>query len=223
MTPYTLIRSKRKTLALYIRDGRLEVRDPLRCPKSDIDKFVASKEKWLIKKLAQSSEQSAKRKNFSLNYGDLVTYRGREYPIAAKAGNRLGFDGEHFYMLPNLPPEQIKAACVQIYKILAKRDLPDRVFDFAKQMAVMPTAVKITSAKTRWGSCSSKKSLNFSWRLMLADDDVIDYVVVHELAHIRQMNHSAAFWAIVEDILPDYKERKVQLRVLQKRLATEDW
>ena len=87
----------------------------------------------------------------------------------------------------------------------------------------MPSAVKINGAKTRWGSCSSKKSINFSWRLIKADDDVIDYVVVHELSHITEMNHSPNFWAIVENILLDYRERKVKLKRLQKRLSMENW
>jgi predicted metal-dependent hydrolase len=208
---------------LYIRNGGVEVRAPLKVPKRDIDKFVASKEKWITDKLAQSNEQAAQRENFSLDYGDFVTYRGKEYPITAKTGNRLGFDDERFYMPSDLSPEQIKAACVQIYRLLAKRDLTNKVLDFAKQMGVMPTAVKINGAKTRWGSCSSRKSLNFSWRLIMADDDVVDYVVVHELSHLTEMNHSQKFWAIVENTLPDYRERKAKLKLLQKRLSLEDW
>ena len=90
-------------------------------------------------------------------------------------------------------------------------------------MSVTPSAVRINGAKTRWGSCSGKKSINFSWRLIMASDDVIDYVVVHELAHLLELNHSARFWAVVEKILPDCRERRKQLRELQKRLATEDW
>ena len=96
-------------------------------------------------------------------------------------------------------------------------------YDFAKRMDVTPTAIKINGAKTRWGSCSAKKSLNFSWRLIMADDDVIDYVVVHELAHIAEMNHSARFWALVEGALPDYQSRKAKLKALQQRLSIEDW
>lgn len=126
-------------------------------------------------------------------------------------------------MPPNLNPEQIKSDCVQIYRMLAKRDLTNKVLDFAKRMAVMPIAIKINSAKTRWGSCSSKKSLNFSWRLIMADDDVIDYVVVHELAHITEMNHSTKFWTIVEDVLQDYRKRKIKPKELQRRLSGEDW
>jgi len=221
--PYTLIRSNRKTIALYIRNGAVEVRAPLKAPKRDIDKFVASKEKWITDKLAASNERREQRESFSLTYGDGILYRGKGYPIAAKPGDRVGFDDECFYMPPDLDSEQIKHACVRIYRMLAKRDLTNKVLNFAKQMSVTPIAVKINGAKTRWGSCSGKKSLNFSWRLIMAEDAVVDYVVVHELAHITEMNHSARFWAIVENVLPDYKERQKRLKELQKKLSTEDW
>ena len=269
MIPYTLTRSKRKTIALYIRNGMdenspsgdsknpapwVEVRAPLKAPKRDIDSFVASKEKWIRNKLAQLTERTVERKNFNLDYGDFVTYHGREYPIRRKAknctmpssppvaakgqlekqnaevalsqciikksGKQIGFDSESFFMPPDLPPEHIKAACIQIYRLLAKRDLTERVRHFAKLMGVSPTAVKISGAKTRWGSCSSKKSINFSWRLVMAWGDVIDYVVVHELAHLVEMNHSPKFWKVVESTLPDYQERKAKLKLLQKRLSS---
>ena len=90
-------------------------------------------------------------------------------------------------------------------------------------MNVTPIAVKVNSAKTRWGSCSGRNSINFSWRLIMADDDVIDYVIVHELAHIKEHNHSDRFWAVVASVLPDYKMRQAKLKILQKKLASEDW
>ena len=90
-------------------------------------------------------------------------------------------------------------------------------------MEVAPSAVGITAAKTRWGSCSARRSINFSWRLAFADDAVIDYVVVHALAHITEMNHSARFWAIVAAVLPDYRERRERLKILQRRLVAENW
>jgi len=220
---YNLTRSNRKTLAVYIRDGVLEVRSPLKLPKRDIDKFIISKQDWIAKKLVYSAEEAQSRKNFQLSYGDTVPYLGKEYPIVAKQDCCLGFDGMQFCVPPNLLPDQIKSVCAQIYRRLAKRDLPSRVFDFTKQMSVNPTAVKISDAKKCWGSCSSKKSLNFSWRLIMANSEAVDYVVVHELAHIMEMNHSARFWAIVEGILPDYRQRKAKLKELQQRLNKECW
>jgi len=223
MIDYTLNRSKRKTLALYVRDGAVEIRAPLKAPKSAIDKFVVSKDKWITDKLAISTERAEQRDNFYLNYGDKILYRGKHYPVGAKDGNRVGFDEMRFYMPPGLSAEQIKYACVEVYRMLAKRYLTARTSYFAGLMSVTPLAVKINGAKTRWGSCSAKKSLNFSWRLMMADDGIIDYVVVHELAHITEMNHSERFWGLVNKILPDVNVRKKKLKELQSRLASENW
>jgi predicted metal-dependent hydrolase len=222
MIEYTLIRSKRNTIAVYIRSGIVEVRAPIRVAKCDIDKFVIKKEKQIKKILARSQEQTDKRNSFSLAYGDNVLYRGRQYQLSENPDNQLSFDGEKF-LLPSLEPKQIKSACVQLYRVLAKHVLTEKTFHFAKLMGVAPAAVKINSAVTRWGSCSIKKSINFTWQLIMADDDVIDYVVVHELAHIKEMNHSPQFWAVVKDILPDYKKRQLKLKELQKRLINEDW
>jgi len=223
MINYTLNRSNRKTVGIYIRNGMVEVRAPLKYSQAEIDKFVTSKEKWIRDKLASSQEQTERMNAFALDYGSKIYYRGKLYPIEARPGKLAGFDGTCFYMPLNLEPPHIKNLCIQIYRNLAKKYLTAKVAEFAPQMGVMPVSVKINNAKTRWGSCSSKKSLNFSWRLIMGDDDVIDYVVVHELAHLSQMNHSAAFWAIVKNILPDYKQRRAKLKELHRRLAEESW
>ena len=223
MISYKLMRSNRKTVGLYIREGAVEVRAPLKMPKGDIDRFVASKANWIADKLAKSNAHMASRERFTLKYGDYVLYRGKQYPIAERLGDRIGFDEVCFYMPPKLTPEQLKYSCVHIYRLLAKRDLTKKTLEFAKRMSVMPSAIKINSAKTRWGSCSALKSVNFSWRLIMADDDVIDYVVVHELAHIIELNHSARFWSIIESVFPDYTSRKARLKVLQDKLSHENW
>ena len=220
---YTLTRSKRKTTAIHVKGGEVEVRAPLRMPKRDIDSFVESKEKWITRTLAEFSEQEALRRGFSLGYGSLVAYRGGQYPIIAKEVNLAGFDGTCFFMPPNLTSEQIMASCETVYRMLAKRLLTAKTLVYAAKMSVAPTNVKITGARTRWGSCSTKKSINYSWRLLMADDDAIDYVVVHELAHLFEMNHSTRFWKIVGSIIPDYRERKRLLKGLQKKLNTEGW
>lgn len=106
-------------------------------------------------------------------------------------------------------PEQIEA----LYRA-AREYLPQRVMHYARLMDVMPTGIRITGAEKRFGSCSGKNSLCFSYRLMMYPKDAIDYVVVHELAHIRYHDHSAAFYGFVASILPDYKRREALLRDL---------
>ena len=221
--PYILTRSKRKTVAIYVRDGVVEVRAPLRMPMKEIDRFVESRESWIISKLAFLKERNEQRESFSINYGDSILYRGRLCRLEQKTGNRVSFSDETFFIPQGLSPVEIKAACVRLYKKLARQDINEKVQHYAKIMSITPAAVKINSAKSRWGSCSAKKSLNFSWLLIMADDDVIDYVVVHELAHIIELNHSKRFWAIVQSVLPDFNERKTRLKALQEKLANEDW
>ncbi len=221
---YTIIRSKRKTMAIHItKDAQVQVRAPLQLSEHEIDNFVQSKEKWITKHLKIREQLLKKRLEFTLNYGDSVLLRGKDYKIKAVEGKYGGFDGESFYLPPNLSNENIKYTVIQIYKLLAKNILTQKVVSFAKVMNVTPTAVKINNAKTRWGSCSSKGSLNFSWRLLMGSDDIIDYVVVHELSHLKEHNHSDKFWAVVENVLPDYKIRQERLKALQGRLISENW
>ena len=94
----------------------------------------------------------------------------------------------------------------------AKRIFPERTAYFAKRMGVDYGRIPIREQKTRWGSCSSKGNLNFNWKLVLLAPELLDYVVVHELAHRREMNHSKNFWKIVEAELPDYRERRRRLK-----------
>ncbi|MBQ9044464.1 MAG: M48 family metallopeptidase [Oscillospiraceae bacterium] len=94
----------------------------------------------------------------------------------------------------------------------AKEVLPGRVAHYSRIMGLYPTAIRITSAKTRFGSCGSNGHVCFSWRLMQYPDEAIDYVVVHELAHLKHMNHSPAFHALVASVLPDHKQRRALLR-----------
>ena len=105
----------------------------------------------------------------------------------------------------NLP--DIREEDKPLYVKMAKAILPGKIDRYARRMGVRPTGLTITSARTRFGSCSGKDRLSFSWRLMAYPEAAIDYVVVHELAHIRYKDHSRAFYGFVESVLPDYRER----------------
>ena len=113
---------------------------------------------------------------------------------------------------PPLTPERIAAL-----REAARGRLPAKVASYGAQMGLQPAGLKVTSAGKRLGSCSGENRLCFSYRLMQYPDDVIDYVVVHELAHIRHHNHSRAFYALIEQILPDYRERWARLKATPAR------
>ncbi len=105
------------------------------------------------------------------------------------------------------------------YRQAAKEYIPKRVAYYAELLDVTYATISIRDQKTRWGSCSSKGNLSFSWRLILAPPKVLDYVVVHELCHRKEMNHSPRFWALVESIIPDYKIHRKWLKENGEKLT----
>lgn len=178
MLEYELIRAKRKTLALYVRrDGRVEVRAPLRTSKAYIDDFVLQKQNWI---------------------------EGIRNKLAARQTTKRII--------------QLTAKEEAQYKKQAKIYLQQKCRSFSEEMGLRHGEIKINSAKTRWGSCNRKGDINFTYRLMLVPEELIDYVVVHELAHLKEMNHSAGFWSIVEQTMPDYKDRRKKLREFEHQV-----
>lgn len=226
MREYKLIKRKRKTITIKINeDATLEVRAPLNVTKEEIDKFVESKEKWITKHIGKIKERYKLKKGFNLQFGEFVQLKGKKVAIHPIEGNIGSYDNEkNIFLIPKIAnSHQIKDMIIKFYKLIAKAYINQRVVYFANKMNVNPTAVRITSANTRWGSCSGKNSVNFSWKLIMADNETIDYVVVHELAHIKHHNHSPHFWKIVENIFPNYKENKEKLKILGEKLSKEDW
>jgi len=226
MREYKLIKTKRKTVSIKIKeDATLEVRAPLNVSDEKIDEFVKSKEKWIAKHTKKISETYNLKKEFTLNFNDYVFVRGEKAYIRSIEGNIASYDKEKriFYIPEIANSEQIKEIIIGLYKLIAKSYIHPKIAFFTKQMNVNPTAIRITSANTRWGSCSGKNSVNFSWKLIMAEDETINYVIVHELAHIKQHNHSPNFWNIVESIIPDYRKEKEKLKILGKKISKENW
>lgn len=141
----------------------------------------------------------------------MKTSRKRIDEFVKSHGEWLNLHLERRKRIMEAHPEPTEAEIRELKKS-AKELIPPRVEKYSKIMGLIPEHVSINSAKTRFGSCSSKNRLNFSCRLMQYDDRAIDYVIVHELAHIRHHNHSKDFWALVEKYMPDYKERKRLLK-----------
>jgi predicted metal-dependent hydrolase len=222
MVEYKIVRSGRKTMALYVRGCSVEVRAPYTVSDAEIHDFVVSKQQWLAKHLAIHSQREAQRSTFSLDYGSLICYRDQLYEIKARPGNMVSFS-DAFYVPDGLNSEEIIYACVQLYRLLAKECIVPRTRGLARAMDLKIGAVRIGNAKRRWGSCSASGNINFSWRLIMAPDDVIDYVILHELAHTIELNHSHRFWAIIAEVMPDYEQRKLKLHKLSEKLANEDW
>jgi predicted metal-dependent hydrolase len=207
-----IIRSKRKTLALIVRpDGSLVVRAPLRTPEKSIQDFIEHHAEWIEKKQAEAlaALPPAPRQYVP---GEMFMFLGNEYELEIVNGLKKPLTLEENFKLAESAQAHARLIFEGWYRAQANRILEERVRLYADQYGFQYKKIGITSARTRWGSCGSNGSLNFSWRLIMAPLEVVDYVVVHELSHTVFHNHSKRFWKKVETILPDYKERKKWLR-----------
>ena len=179
---FSLIRSRRKTVAIIIRrDGCVEVRAPFYISKRELERFVSSKNEWIEKHLKEVQKRVTERQCFCIQAGDTLLLLGKEYPV--KEGEKLFFDGIQFW----IPQGNFACLLPQLitwYCNFAENYIKERVDFYAQRMKVVPIAVKIGKANSYWGCCSAKNSINFSWKLIMAEPDVVDYVVVHELCHI---------------------------------------
>ena len=215
---YELTRSKRKTQCIAVsKEGKLIVRAPLRLPVRAIEAFLAEKSDWIREKMALHRQISDEKIKFQLAEGSLLPFLGKEYPI------RIGRDALLIEEEILLPGNDLYKEAEAFYRQEARRLLPEKAAFWGEKMGLTPQSISVTGAKTRWGSCSAKGNLNFSWRLMRAPQEAVDYVVVHELAHLKELNHSKAFWNIVKAVMPDWEYRRELLIAVQRRLETEGW
>lgn len=222
MTPeYTIVRTNRKTLAIYIRrTGEVEVRAPRRASTQAIEAAVRARADWIAEKVLPIRERFQAHTDFTVTEGSRLRLLGREYPV--EYGEKCGFDGERFVILRGDFCE-IKPQIIRLYRTLAEEYIFGRVREISEKTGLSYSSVRISLAKARWGSCSGKNALSFSWRLILAPPSAVDYVIVHELAHTKEHNHSDRFWRLVEGILPDYRLREELLKELHDRLLEENW
>ncbi len=205
-----IIRTKRKTIALIVhRDGTLVIRAPLRASTRQIQELVEKKSGWIRSKqeLVRTIYPKAVPKEYQ--DGEEFLYLGKSYPLEIVDQIRppVRLDGHFFLDKKKLPDAEI--TMTRWYKEQAKQVTTLRANQYANQWKYNFGGIKITSARTRWGSCSGKGTLSFTWRLVMAPLSVVDYVFVHDLVHLILKNHRQEFWRQVETILPDY-QRSIQ-------------
>lgn len=207
-----LVRAKRHTIALIVeRDGSLTVRAPRRATLQDIRGFIAEKTDWIIRSREKLKAVVPIHKKEYVD-GERFLFVGTEYELRLVPPQRpaLKFDGG--FTLSTSARERGEQAFTQWYKTQALKVFTERVSHYATLHGLSPKQVKVNSAKTRWGSCTSTGTINFTWRLVMAPLEVVDYVVLHELAHLKIRNHSPRFWKLVESLCPDFKRHRKWLR-----------
>ena len=208
-----VIRSRRKSLSLEVGQNGIRARAPLRMSEHAIQQFVRSKQNWLRKHLHKLPQPSAP---LHLSEGCQLSLLGDTHTLRLAYGRgpiKLNHDRQ--IVLPlvqsHLPlTETIRNKLVAWYKQQALIHLHARVTHFAPMLGVKNVAdsIKVKHYKRRWGSCDHLGKLSFNWRIIMTPESVLDYVVVHELAHLLEFNHSARFWHIVETHMPNWKTQQ---------------
>ena len=208
--PDEIIYSSRKTLSISIDPfSRLIVRAPKGFAKEKIVAFLREKENWILKKKAERQGVGICLPPENLD-GYAFLLLGRKHTIFLKEQAKVGYDPETDSLY--LPKKNSKERLIKWLKENAKRILTQATAQTAARMGVSYQSVSITSARGRWGSCSGDNAIRYSFRLIYAPKEVIEYVIIHELAHTKHKNHSKAFWAEVAAYMPDWKEKRNWLK-----------
>ena len=204
-----LIRSTRKTLSLEIDAEGLKARAPMRMRERSILEFIRHKENWIVRHLGKVKPRP---KKISLENGVLLPFKNQLFSLEIQANRRAKVRIKNNQMLLPLVssqlhnPDAARAKLVSWYKQQAQQTLHQKVNQHKGAINVRKRgSVKVREYTRRWGSCSHSGDLSFNWRIILAPERVIDYVVIHELAHLIEFNHSKKFWSIVERQMPDWK------------------
>ncbi|MFZ1736132.1 MAG: SprT family zinc-dependent metalloprotease [Candidatus Moraniibacteriota bacterium] len=211
--PYTLVRSKRKSVALFVaRDATLTVRAPLWTSVGCIESFVERNVDWIRRTLERMQAHLC----VSLHQygeGERFWYLGEQYPLRISATGKysLNFSNGEFFLAERFR-SRAKDRLLAWYRREAKKVLLERVAFFVQKHGLVYRSVRINTARTRWGSCSGKGNLNFTFRLVMAPISVIDYVVAHELAHLAHPNHSRKFWQAVAVMCPNFERERRWLK-----------
>ncbi|HSV86045.1 MAG TPA: SprT family zinc-dependent metalloprotease, partial [Levilinea sp.] len=198
------------------------VRAPFGVARQQIEEIVEKHRGWIEKKQAEAARRKEETRLPHIRKGDLFWFLGKQYPlsISEKSTHAVKLHTNRLILAKEYL-DDAQAVLESWYRSMAGLVIPAKVQKHATKHNLTPARIRITSARTRWGSCSAKGDLNFSWRLIMAPVEVIDYVVVHELAHLKQRNHSKAFWAEVERMLPGCRQQRKWLKENGHRLGID--
>lgn len=215
--------SRRKTTALKIKEGEVSIHIPTRLPIKYAREFVLQKTSWIQTKLNDQARKTIVDKQFIT--GEEFIFLDKKYtlrliqveasPSVIKTPTTIEIQGR----INRLSTASIRAALIRWYKQQAEQYLSSRTAKISQNINLTPQSVTVKTYKARWGSCGIQGDVQFNWKLILAPKDIIDYVIIHELCHIKHHNHSAKFWQLVAHHYPAFKSSRAWLKANGYRLT----
>ncbi len=210
---YRLVRSKRSSIGLLAEAGELEVRAPRHATIADVEAFIAQKESWIRRRLS-----GPRRAHFVWESGANLTWLGKDVTLVQGHGE-IGIwlkEGELRFGIDD--GASLRGRALEWMRTQAGAFFRERVSALARPLGLHPSDVGLSDARTRWGSCGGNGRLLLNWRLMLLPPHLIDYVAAHEIAHLREPNHSPRFWDTVALLYPSHRSARRELNTLGRML-----
>ncbi len=208
MKPDVIIRSNRRSLSITIsKSGDVIVRAPKRLSMDYIMAFIKDKEKWITRK--QKEIEDGKQSNYNISNYNTFLFCGKQYKRLDIEGiKKLELTNTNMVVPKGIDKNKLTGLLQKWYMGLCKDIITNRLDYFANLMMIDYDKVSYMNNKTRWGSCSKDATIKFNFRILMLPHRVIDYIIVHELSHLVEFNHGPKFYALVESVMPDYKEQK---------------
>lgn len=210
---YTLVRARRRTIALFVDGNGIEARAPRHAAIAEIESFMRQKERWIHRQLA-----APRRRPIVWEAGTTLPWLGQTVTLAPGPGGngiRLSSGLLEVGLADGASLRERVLAWIRVQALVLFRE---RVAALSRALDLTVSGVGLSNARTQWGSCSASGRIRLNWRLMLLPTHLIDYVVAHELAHRRELNHSVRFWNVVATLYPRYREARRELSTLSKTL-----
>ena len=218
--PVEVVRTKRKkTASIEIKDGLIRVLIPNSLTDKRVNSLLEERASWINKKIRLQAEMPSYKAKEYVN-GETFTYLGRNYRLKLVNTDTTTTRLKNGYLeVPAQGEKAIHASLTDWYTSHALAKLQEKTRRYAKTLNVEPSSVTVKDYKSRWGSCSTSGDITYNWRVIMAPHRIVDYVVIHELCHLVEHNHSDKYWKQVESLVPDYRERRAWLKTNANTLA----
>jgi hypothetical protein len=230
---YAVARTRRrKTVAIAVdAQGRVEIKAPPDTPLERLDRIVHRKARWILERQKQRRREAPPPAARQFVSGESFRYLGRQYRLAVRRAEGearvrlergwlvVALDAAAWAGAGEARAQAVRASLAGWYRAHAAQRFPGRVAAWAPRLGVAPVEVLVRGQDRRWGSCDARGVLRLNWRVVQAPARLQDYVIVHELAHLAERDHSPAFWSLVGRALPDYEQRRAALKLLGPELV----
>jgi len=221
--PYCISENKKaKHVKLVMDINGLKVVKPVKVKLDRVEELLKSKSNWIYKHYTDFESMKREEYNRKWESGERVLYRGKKYNIRVfthkNKNTTVNFNGKRFEIFVDESAEEgnrnalIEGAFKKWYVRVAHESIKERLDYFSKVIGISYNTMRIKEQKTCWGSCSKKGNLNFNWKLIMSPQWVIDYVIIHEICHLRYLNHSKEYWSMVGLYMPEYKKAQEWLK-----------